>query len=159
MQGVFCRRGFSDAPVVPLSASFKGDLQRVDKAWTAFREGDPAPILRLVARHTIRALAEATASGDRVRELPAEWRFQARPRRGSAAHRLIDHLASSPVVRVADVQRLTGASLASAYDAIVRLAEAGVLQRLSRGKRDSVWVAVAVLEEIDHVLTRLARPV
>lgn len=158
MSGVLCRRGFAQAPVIPVSASLRGDRRRYDAAWIAFRQGDASPMARLVARHTIAAAAEATAVVERVQALPERWLAHARPRKGSAATRLIELLSANPVVTAADVQRLTGASQASAYDAIVRLAEAGVLKRLTRGRRNTVWAAADVFGEADRLLARLGRP-
>ncbi len=156
IHGVWRRRGLTGALVIPISAAIAGDRHRYDAAWSAYRTGDADPIVSLVARHALRAVREATASADRMAAMPQAWREAARPRRGSAAHALIDLLAANPIVTAAEVQRLTGASQASAYDAIVRLAQAGVLRRLTVSRRDTVWVAGDIIDEADRVLERLS---
>lgn len=156
INGVWRRRGLAGALVVPISAAILGDSGRYESAWVAFRDGDGEPIVHLVAHHARRAVKEATASAARLSALPQAWRETSRPRRGSAASALIDSLAEHPITSAADVMRRTGVSQASAYDAIVRLAEAGVLRRLSRSKRDTMWVAGAVLDEAERVLQALS---
>lgn len=155
INGVWRRRGLTSDLVVPISASIAGDRRHYDSAWRAFREGDVDPMVSFVARHALRAVKEATASADRVALMPQAWAAAARPRRGSAAHALIDLLVAHPIVNAADVQVLTGASQASAYEAIVRLAQAGVLRRLTLSRRDTVWIAGDVIDEADRVCARL----
>jgi len=157
INGVWRRRGLTGHVVVPVSASIAGDARRYDAAWRSYGEGDADPMVAFVARHALRAVKEATASGDRVALLPAAWAEAARPRRGSATHALIGALAEHPIVTVADVRVLTGASQASAYDAIVRLAGAGVLRRLTLSRRDTVWIAGDMVDEVDRVTARLGR--
>ena len=108
-----------------------------------------------VARHALRAVKEAVASADRVALMPQAWTEAARPRRGSTSHALIAQLTAHPIVTAACVQALTGASQASAYEAIARLARAGVLRRLTLSKRDTVWVAGDVIDEVELVRARL----
>jgi len=156
MNGVWRRRGLTGNLVVPISAAIAGDRRRYDSAWRAYREGDVSPMVSLVARHSLRAIKEATASLDRLALMPQVWAAAARPRRGSAAHALIDVLSVHPVVTAADVMRLTGVSQSSAYEAIVRLAAAGVLRRLSVSRRDAVWMAGDVIDEADRVVAHLS---
>lgn len=156
INGVWRRRGLSSGLVVPISAVIAGDRRRYDSAWRAYREGDVEPMVALVARHALRAVKEASASAARVAAMPEQWRSAARPRRGSAAHALTALLPAHPIINAADVQRLTGASQASAYDAIARLADAGVLRRLTLSRRDTVWVAGDLLDEADGVLATLS---
>ena len=157
MNGVWRRRGLAGALVVPISAAIAGDRRRYDSAWHAYRKGDVDPMVSLVARHSLRSITEATASADRLALMPQVWAAAARPRRGSAAHALIDLLSSHPLVTATDVMRLTGVSQSSAYEAIVRLADAGVLRRLSVLRRDTVWMAGDVIDEADRVVANLSR--
>ncbi len=155
INGVWRRRGLTNGISVPVSASIAGDRRRAESVWRAFREGDADPIVSFVARHTLRALKEAAVSADRVALMPRSWMDRARPRRGSTSRALIDVLIAHPIVSAARVQSLTGASQASSYEAIVRLASAGVLRRLTIARRDTVWVAGDVIDEADSLLKRL----
>jgi len=156
INGVWRRRGLTTGIVVPVSASIAGDGRRYNSAWRAYREGDAEPMIELVARHALRAVKEASASAGRIAKMPAGWRHTSGPRRGSAAYRLTEMLPAQPIVNAVEVQRLTGASQASAYDAIAKLAKAGVLRRLSRSRRDAVWVASALIDEAEEVIARLS---
>ncbi len=156
MNGVWRRRRLAGGLVVPISAALKGDRRRYDSAWRAYREGDVDPMVSLVARHSLSAIEEAVASADRVALMPRAWAAATRPRRGSAAHALIDVLSSQPLVSATEVMRLTGVSQSSAYEAIARLADAGVLRRLSVSRRDTVWMAGDVIDEADRVVANLS---
>jgi Fic family protein len=157
INGVLRRRGLTEDLVVPISASIAGDRRRYDAAWRAYREGDADPMVSFVARHALLAVKEAGASADRVALMPRAWTEAARPRGGSATHALIGVLAAHPIVTAADVRLLTGASQASAYDAIVRLAGAGALRRLTLSRRNTVWIAGDVIDEVDRLRARLGR--
>jgi len=157
INGVLRRRGLTEDIVVPISASIAGDRRRYDAAWRAYREGDADPMVSFVARHALLAVKEAGASADRIALMPRAWTEAARPRGGSATHALIGVLAAHPIVTAADVRLLTGASQASAYEAIVRLAGAGALRRLTLSRRDTVWVAADVIDEEERVRARLGR--
>lgn len=157
INGVWRRRGLTGGLVVPISASIAGDRRRYDSAWRAYREGDAEPMAAFVALHALRAVKEASASADRLALMPRAWAEAARPRRGSATDALIPLLVAHPIVTAADVRLLTGVSQASAYDAIVRLAKAGVLRRLTLSRRDTVWVVGDVIDEVDGVRARLGR--
>jgi Fic family protein len=155
INGVLRRRGLTTGLVVPISASIAGDRRRYDSAWRAYRQGDPDAMVSFVARHALLAISQASASADRIALMRRDWAEAARPRRGSAAHELIGVLAAHPIVTAAEVRLLTSASQASAYEAIVRLAGAGALSRLTLSRRDTVWVAGDVIEESDRVRARL----
>ncbi|NTV38414.1 MAG: Fic family protein [Demequinaceae bacterium] len=156
INGVWRRRGVAGAVPVPISAALARDRRHYDSALMAYRDGNADPIVALVARHALRAVKEATASAGRMALMPGVWADAARPRRGSATHALLSVLAAHPIVTAAEVTRLTGASQASAYDAIARLSQAGVLRRLSLSRRNSVWVAGDIIDEADRVVTGLA---
>lgn len=155
LNGVLVRRGLTSDRVVPISAAILGDSRRYASAWRAYREGDAEPMVSLVARHAMSAVVESAASAERMAALPEVWMASARPRRGSTAHALIGLMAAQPILTAVEVMRLTGASQASAYEAIARLAEAGVLRRLTASRRGSVWFAGDVFAEAELVLGRL----
>ncbi|MCB2412152.1 Fic family protein [Demequina sp. TTPB684] len=156
VNGVLRRRGVTSDLAVPLSASIAGQKRAYAMDWKAYRIGDADAVVESIGIHLARAAKEAADSAARLAALPEAWRQAARPRRHSAAARLIPLLVAHPIVDAADVQRLTGASPASAYEAIAKLAEAGVLRRLTRTRRDTVWAAADVIDESDHFMTRLA---
>ncbi len=158
INGIFRSRRAIERSVIPISAALAGNTLRYNGSWRTFREGDATPMVEMVAQATLRAADAAGRLATRVADLPEHWREVARPRRGSAAHALIDRLVANPTVNAQQVQDLTGASQASAYEAIARLAEAGVLARVSPTRRDTAWAAIDVFEAAQALVTELAGP-
>jgi hypothetical protein len=157
INGVLRRRGVTTQLAVPVSAGILAHHRAYAQDWKAYRVGDADAVVESVGAHLAYAAQAAVESAKRLAALPETWRDAARPRRNSAASSLIGLLVEHPIVDVADIQRLIGASQASAYSAIVTLAEAGVLRRLTRTRRDTVWDAGDVIDESDRLIGRLAR--
>jgi len=156
MQGVLRARGVSSALAVPISAALAANTVRYDSAWRSFRDGDGAPMVEMVAQAARRAARAAEDAANRVAALPAQWRERARPRRHSAAAALIPVLLRHPVVNATRVHELTGASIASSYEAISRLAHAGVLTRVSPTRRGTAWAALEVFDAAQELASHLA---
>lgn len=100
-------------------------------------------------------------------ELESRWREQVRPRRGSAADRVLPHLVDNPVLSVADIVALLGVTRPAAAQAVNQLVEAGVLSQVSSGARNRLFEArevFAVLTDYERALatssgdTRIEQP-
>ncbi|HWJ85151.1 MAG TPA: Fic family protein [Cellulomonas sp.] len=141
---------------VPVASAIVADREEYFRLVNDYRLGRVAPLVQYIASATSRAAREARVSARRLAGLPQEWQEASHARRGSAAHTLIhEHLLSHPLVDAHDVQRLTGASQASAYEAIARLEGAGVLRRITESRRNMTWAAGDVLDEADEMVARL----
>ncbi len=158
LQGVLRFRGAHRALVPPVSAALLAAGGTHDAAWRALRGGDPDFIVGLVARAVSRASNEAARWLPEVLALPEAWAKQAKPRAKSAAATLLPHLVGQPVVTTETVMELTGASQSSAYGAIAKLAESGVLTRVSPTRRDTAWAAMDVYDATFALVERLADP-
>jgi hypothetical protein len=156
INGVLRHRGVTAELAVPVSASIAGQPRAYAMDWKAYRIGDADAVVESIGTHLARAAKEAVVSADRLAGLSDAWRQAVRPRSHSTAASLIALLVEHPIVDATDVQRLTGASPASSYGAIATLAEAGVLRRLTRTRRDTVWAAADVIDESDRLIARLA---
>lgn len=109
-----------------------------------------------VARSARIAAEEAHATADLLAALPSGWREQAgRPKAGTAAARLIDALGAEPIFTTDEVERRLGVPTASAYRAVERLASAGIVRRLTDRRRNQVWGAADVLDELDDLGVRI----
>jgi Fic family protein len=116
------------------------------------------PIVRDFALASRIAAAESRTTAQRLTEIPLEWADAVgRVRAGSAAAKLLAILPARPVVTADDVAAATGAPLSSVYAAIERLDTAGVLRPLTNRKRDQIWGATLILEELDELGARIAR--
>ena len=150
------RRGLTRQVTVPVAAAMMAQGERYTRALDLYRAGDPDPIIELVAQSVGRATAAAQESSARILALPEAWRARTGARRGSAQERLLDSLLEHPVLDAEDAQALTGASSSATYGALDRLVADGVLRIAVARKRDRVWVAAAVIDEVEILLDALA---
>jgi Fic family protein len=156
VNAVLRRRGATAHVVVPLASSLVAHRDRYFDSLTAYRHGDAAPIIAGFARATRIAAAEARTTSLRLGEIADEMRAAVgRVRSGGATDVLLRALPLDPVVTVDDAVESTGASRSVVYETIERLAEAGVLRPLTARKRNQVWGAVAVLDELEDLGRRI----
>ena len=94
----------------------------------------------------------------RIRELPDEWLADlGRTRRGSAPLVLMDFLLAQPVLSPADAEAVLGSGTTVAYTASEPLESAGILRPLTDRKRNQVWGASALLDELTDFDARIQR--
>ena len=152
-------RGVTKTLLVPVAAALAADQTRYFASLEQFHLGDAGPIVGVVVDSLRLSTSEMARSSELLAELPEIWREAAKPRRGSAAARLIDRLLTEPVVDPDEIQARLQISEATAYRTIGALEEAGVLRRLGQSRRDSLWGASAVLDEADNLLERVQEEV
>ncbi|WP_173924331.1 Fic family protein [Agromyces sp. Marseille-P2726] len=129
--------------LIPISTVFAGDTSAYIAGLTAFRADPPqlddwviafAQATERAAGNAVRLSADLAVLDERTREdLVAYRRSQghspAVPRRGAVILRILDGLATDPVLTVESAARTHGVSKTAAHKALVELAEAGVLGR------------------------------
>lgn len=151
---VLRRRGVTRNAVIPLAS---GLLARRDDYFAAlglYRQGDPAPLIRLFAQ-SARAAAEcARDTIARLKAMPEEWAAELRPRTGSAAAVLIQAFYDHPVMRADDIDAVASSTTA-AYRAIDHLVEAGFIEEVTGRKKNRVWAASEVMAELDDLDRRI----
>jgi hypothetical protein len=104
------------------------------------------------------AAAESRTTARRLAEIPAEWSTMlGRIRAGSAAAQLLTLLPARPVLSADEASEALSASTSSVYAALERLQSAGVLRPLTDRRRDQVWGAGLVLDELEDLGVRIAR--
>ena len=144
------RSGLAAHVTIPVSAGLLVDTVSYVQALTAYREGDPDPIVVRFAD----AAREGVESGERLLEaitqVRLQWTASVKARRGSTARRLMDLLVGQPVVTTNHVAASLEVSAEAARTAILHLVEAGVLTKLSVGSRNQVWVARQVTDAFDQ---------
>lgn len=155
---VLRRRGATTAVVVPLASALVAQRERYFADLDSYRAGDPRPIVEAFTTASLVAAREARVSAARLAEIPVVWREAVgRVRRGSATSRLLVLLPASPVLSAEDACSLLPTSPdSSVYAAIARLHEAGILRPLTGRKRNQVWGAASVLDELDDLGVRIA---
>lgn len=123
----------------------------------AYRDGDANGMIRYLAHCTATAADEAVMTAGRLAILPDQWQQQVNARRGSTAFKLLHHLPEHPVLNVDTVHETTGASVRRSYDALDRLTEAGVLQEQTGFRRNRIWMAPDVFEELADLEHRIGQ--
>lgn len=157
VQGMLRAGGVTRNVAIPVSA---GLLSRVDDyfaALTAYRAGDPSPIVARLVDASFRAIDNGRILVDTLAAVRAQWLDDTRARAGSAARRLLDLLLRQPVIGIAHAARQLDVSTVSARSAVVRLEEAGVLTRANSGSRNRLWQAPEVLDALDAFAARARR--
>lgn len=150
-------RGMTRSTVVPVASVMLADTAGYFDRLDSYRTGDVVGFVTYLAACAETAAIESKATITRLLEFPAAWRARARPRGGSADERLIAVLLSSPIVTASSAAQLIGGPRSSAFAAINRLTEAGVLFELSGRRRGRVFAAGDVLDELDRLEERIGR--
>ena len=105
-----------------------------------------------------RAVADAEIYQARVTEIQAEWRTALTIRSGSAADLLVAALPGAPVITVPTAAGLIGRSLQATNEAVRRLADAGILQQTTAGRRNRAFEASALIDAFTALERQLASP-
>jgi Fic family protein len=157
INAVLRRRDVTSRIVVPLASALVAHRDRYFDHLDAYRSGDIRPIVSGFAHASEVAAVESQASALRLAEIPDEWRsLTGSVRAGSATARLLALLPTHPALSTSDAGDLIGGPTSGVYDAVERLHEAGVLRPLTDRKRDQVWGAGAILDELDDLSARIA---
>jgi len=149
-------RGMTTTVVVPIASALVARRDAYFAALDAYRSGDLAPIVDLFAFASFAASEESSVTAIRIRDLPDQWRTDlGRSRRGSAPRVLMEFLLAHPVLSAADAEDVLGSGTTVAYTAIARLEAAGILRPLTDRKRNQVWGASALLDELADLDQRI----
>lgn len=153
---IFRRRGATTHLVVPLASALVARREHYFDALNAYRAGDLRPLITTFASSSMIAATESRATAARLSQIPNEWRSMVGPiRRRSATDKLLLLLPSTPIVSHDDVAASIDAPRSSVFTAIKRLHEAGVLRPLTDRKRDQIWGASQILDELDELGRRV----
>lgn len=151
------RRGATTCVVVPLASALVVHRDRYFDLLGAYRIGDPDPIQASFAEATAIAAHESRTTAVRLTEIPGEWRDMTGPvRANSAAAKLLALLPRNPIISADEATRALEAPQSSVYSALERLRQAGVLRPLTDRRRNQVWGAGLVLDELDDLSERIA---
>lgn len=151
-------RGTTTTVVVPIASALVARRDAYFAALDAYREGNLERIVDLFAFAAFIASEESSVSATRIRELPDRWLADlGRTRRGSAPMVLMEHVLAHPVISAADAEDVLGSGTSVAYTAIDRLEASGILRPLTDRKRNQVWGAGALLEELADLDARIQK--
>lgn len=156
IHAVLRRRRAARHLTVPIASALVAHRERYFDALNDYRAGSAAPVIAMLASATSIATAESWRTAAHLKDLRKEWHDAvggSRP--GTALHRLLDLLTEEPIVNVALVMERVDASEPAAAATIQTLIDARILTRAPRSRRAPVWLAQAVLDEVDDLSSRI----
>ncbi|HHT9138862.1 MAG TPA: Fic family protein [Candidatus Wunengus sp. YC60] len=137
-----CQQGILRRPLLYLSDFFKAHRQAYYDALNAYRVHDDIEGWLKFFLEGVRVTSEkATESARKINEL-RESHLKAISTLGRstrAARQLLDHIYSSPMIRVSDVERITKLSNPSALYLVDRFEKLGILHEVTGKKRNRVF--------------------
>lgn len=145
------------AVTVPVSAGLLTDVDSYFTALTAYRSGDPSPIVASLAMGSLEAVVNARQLVDDLHHIRARWDDVITARRDAAAWRVADLLLRQPVLDAATLAREIGIAPGNALRALEPLVTAGVVTEFSGRSRNRLWQAREVLEAVDAFAARAGR--
>ena len=142
---------------VPVSAGLLADTRAYFDTLTAYRDGDPVPIVELLAQASLTALINARQLVGDLRGIRNGWDSSVTARRGAATWQLADLLLRQPVIDTPTVARALGISADNAMRPIAPLIKAGVLTEFTGFARNRMWQSREVLTALDDFADRAGR--
>lgn len=156
INSILRRRGVTTRTVVPLASALVAHRDRYFDQLTAYRQGDPHPLTAGFAQASQIAAAESRVTARRLDEIPEQWREDiGAVRADSAAARLLLLLPTKPVLSVEQMTSEIGGHPTAVYNAVEQLGGVGILRPLTDRKRNQVWGAAAILDELDGLGRRI----
>lgn len=151
---VLKRRGLTSAFIPPISLALATRASAYVGGLSSFRYTGPPDgqaaldgirdWLDLFLAATRRATDDAAALQASLADLELQWRVTLKPRKGSAAERLLSELIGHPVITAEEVMKLTGASRSAAFAAMESYIAAGILQPVGNQQRARLYEAPEV---------------
>lgn len=157
VHAILKQAGATTRATVPVSAGLLTDTGSYFAALTAYREGDPGPIVTRFAEAAFAAIGNGRQLAADLLDVHARWSEAITARRTAAVWRLLPQLLSQPAVTSTRVRQLTGLSQPAADSVIDQLRRTGVLSKAAGSRRYVIWVATDVTDALDAFAERARR--
>lgn len=144
---------------VPVSAGLLTDTASYFQALTAYREGDPAPIVERLSEASMLAVINGRQLVADLQTIRAQWAAKITARRSSAVHRVADLLIKRPVINAQLISDQLGIAINNVYRYVDPLVEAGIITPFTDQARNRAWQARQVLGALDAFAERAGRRV
>jgi Fic family protein len=148
------RRGVASHVTVPVSAGLLADVKAYHEALTAYRSGDPEPIITVTAEASFRATDNGTRLVNDVVAITEGWASRVTARSDSAVWPVLDLLARQPVVNAEVLETKLGLDYRRQKRALDALEEAGIVVGVNKFKKGRFWRAPELLEALDAFAER-----
>jgi Fic family protein len=135
IQAMSRRKGLTRNVTIPVSARLLTDTGSYFAALTAYREGDPAPIVRRESEAAVAAVFNARELVSELRAMRAEWNDKITARSDSAVWQIADLLMRRPVISTALLAEELDIDSKHARRYLEPLSEAGITIETSSAYR------------------------
>jgi len=142
---------------VPVSAGLLADVVGYHRALTAYRAGDPEPIVACFTDASANAIVNARQLVTEIDGIRAGWQERVRARSDSGVWRVLDLIARTPVVDADLVARGLGIRPQNAYPLLRTLSDQGVLKAKAEYRLGTLWRSDEILTAIDRFAARAGR--
>lgn len=157
VNAVLRRRHITTRVIVPIASFLVANRNAYFDDLTRYRDGRIASLLTRFANAADIASSEANKTATVLSGLPEIWRKKlGTVRSGNATSILLEVLISKPVFAADELIGLIGKNSTSIYNAISRLNGVEILVPLSSRKRNQIWGATDVLQELEDLDRRIA---
>ncbi|WP_417218106.1 Fic family protein [Arthrobacter sp.] len=151
------RFGVTRNLTIPVSAGLLQDTAGYFDALTAYRTGNPQPIVGAFTKALTAALSNGRQLVSDLEEFH-RWAMETTSaRRGSAGWRSIELLIEYPVIDARTIASELGVTAQNAQNGIGRLVDDGILAPTSASRRNRTYEATAVLDALGKFAERARR--
>jgi Fic family protein len=153
------RRGEIENYVPPISLVLAAHPRTYISGLGAFSQGRVSVWCERVARAVVQSAEGAERLAETIAEKQADWLDRLhQPRKDAAVRQLVSALPAQPVIDVPVAQKITGKSHVAAGQALQKLEEAGILNRLNEKRWGRVWECDELLDLVGQFEAALASP-
>lgn len=156
-QSMLRYRGVTRNVAVPVSAGLLADVDGYHASVTAYRQGDPNPIVRAFASAAARAVANSRELVSDIDGIRASWNSRLAVRRDSNAWRLLDVFVRRPVLDSASAAAELGIRQPNVYPPLQALVDAGIVRSKAEHQLGPFWRSEEILHAIDAFAARAGR--
>ena len=149
--------GATTRATVPVSAGLLTDTGSYFEALTAYRNGDPSPIVARFADASFAAIGNGRRLARDLADIYETWSRTITARRTASVWKVLPMLVSQPAVTSTLIQEATGLSQPAADGVIAQLRAAGIITKAAGVQRYVVWVAGDVTQALDDFADRARR--
>ncbi|ATA29323.1 Fic family protein [Mycobacterium lepraemurium] len=142
---------------VPVSAGLLTDTGSYFDALTAYRQGDPAPIVERLSEASMLAVANGRRLVTDLKTIRLQWKSKITARHNSAVHRLADLLIRRPVINAQLASEELHVAINNVYRYLDPLVESGIIVEFTNRTRNRAWRAPDVLSALDAFAERAGR--
>ena len=156
IHAILRRRRATRHLTVPIASALVADRDRYFAALDDYRAGTARTLIEMLASATRITTAESWRSVEDLDRIRDSWAAASgNPAPGTPDYRMLDLLVEEPIVNVALATRRLRIDEDDVAAAIPRLVAAGVLTQAPRSRRQPLWLAHDVLDEVEDLSQRI----